>query len=172
MTLTTTAGAADADSYVSVADADTYHTARGTAAWTGEDAAKEAALRRATAWLDGTYRSRLPGERRYDRTQALEWPRLSVYDSDGNPVDSDTIPREIVHATCEAAARELASAGSLSPDVTTADAVKRERVGPMEVEYAGIPTATAKRPILTVVEDILSGLLMSVSAGTRWLGRA
>lgn len=118
MTLITTPGAADANSYASVAEADAYHTARGNSAWTGTDAAKEAALIRATEWLDGRYGEQWPGTRWRLREQSLEWPRAYAMDRDGTGIDGDTIPPEVVKATCEAALRELTAPGSLSPDVT------------------------------------------------------
>lgn len=40
------------DFYGSVADADSYHQTRGNTGWTGEDAAKQAALIRASAYIE------------------------------------------------------------------------------------------------------------------------
>lgn len=118
MALTTTPGSATANSYASLVEAAAYHTARGNATWTGTDALKEAALIRATQWLDGRYGSQWPGVRWKLREQALDWPRIEVYDRDGTVVDYDTIPVEVLNATCEAALRELTTPGILSPDVT------------------------------------------------------
>jgi hypothetical protein len=118
MALTTTPGSATADSYATIAQADAYHTARGNATWTGADPIKEAALIRATQWLDGRYGDFWPGTRWKLRLQSLDWPRVDAYDRDGATVDSDTIPPEIVNAVCEAALRELTAPNSLSPDVT------------------------------------------------------
>lgn len=118
MALITTPGALDANSYASLAQAAAYHAARGNGTWTGSDAVKEAALIRATQWIDGRYGDQWPGVRRYLRAQALDWPRADAYDRDGTYVDLETIPPEVVQATCEAALRELVTPGSLSPDVT------------------------------------------------------
>ena len=118
MTLTTTAGDIAANSYASLVQAAAYHTARGNSTWTGTDALKEAALIRATQWLDGRYGPRWPGIRWKLRLQALDWPRVYVQDRDGSLVDGITVPVEVINATCEAALRELVSPGSLSPDVT------------------------------------------------------
>ena len=41
-----------------MADADAYHTAYGNTGWTGTEAAKEIALRRATQYIDSRYRFR------------------------------------------------------------------------------------------------------------------
>ena len=118
MALTTTPGSATANSYASLVEAAAYHTARGNATWTGTDALKEAALIRATQWLDGRYGSQWPGVRRYLRAQALDWPRVDAYDRDGTYIDVETTPPEVRSAVCEAALREMVTPGSLSPDVT------------------------------------------------------
>ena len=118
MALITTPGSATADSYASLAEAAAYHTARGNSAWTGTDALKEAALIRATQWLDGRYGDQWPGTRRYLRAQALDWPRVDAYDRDSTYIDMETIPPEVRNAVAEAALRELTTPGTLSPDVT------------------------------------------------------
>jgi hypothetical protein len=118
MTLTITPGDIAADSYASLVQAAAYHTARGNSTWTGTDALKEAALTRATQWLDGRYNSRWPGTRWKLRLQALDWPRVDALDRDGTLIDADEIPVEVINATCEAALRELTTPGILSPDIT------------------------------------------------------
>lgn len=171
MTLTTDAGAANADSYVSLADADTYHTSHNAGQWTGEDTAKEAALRRATMWIDGRYRSRFPGSRSNGRSQSLEWPRKNAYDTAGDLIGGTEIPNEVVQAVCEAALRELASAGSLSPDIVEAQTVQSESVGPISTTYAAKSGVDAQRPVLTVVDDLLAPVL-SRRGGTKTLVRS
>ena len=158
MALIITAGAANSDSYADLATALAYTAARGVV-WTGADADRETALRRATAWVDATYRGRFPGHRLNGRSQALEWPRQSATDAAGEIVESTTIPTEIVNATCEAAARELATPGGLSPDVTPSQSVRMESVGPISVTYAGRSDAEAYKPVLAVVNGILSSLI-------------
>lgn len=157
-------GLATAESFVSVADADTYHSARGNSAWAdGTTAEKEEALRRASTFLSNSYP--WAGYPVNARTQLLAWPRYDVVDQDGNPVASDEVPREVVNATYEVALRELATPGSMNPDVTLADKVKREKVGPLEVEYANADvSANASRPILTIVRDMIGGLLRAGAA--------
>jgi len=172
MPLDTTIGGANADSYPSLAYALAYHAAKGNAAWaSATDANRETALRRATTWLDGTYRAHWTGYRVNGRLQALEWPRSDVVDIGDYAVDYMTIPPEILRATCEAALRELATPGSLSPDVTDAAIVVSEKVGPISVTYRGGGGTAGQRPILTVIDDILSGLL-SIRRGTATLVRA
>ena len=122
MALITTPGAVDANSYASVAQADAYHALRGNGTWAGATGLKEAALIRATQWLDGRYGHRWPGTRWKLRLQSLDWPRFDAADREGTIVEADEIPLEVINATCEAALRELATPNGLSPDVTPANA--------------------------------------------------
>jgi len=170
MTLTVTAGDASADSYLNAAGAKSYWDGIGFDYSGYSDTEIEQALRRATRWLDGRYRRMFPGERTNGRSQALEWPRSSVTDADGNDVASDEIPVEIENATAEAAKREVAGT-TLSPDVTLADTVKSERVGPISTEYAAIPSTAAQRPTVLAVEEAL-GSLFPVGGATKFVSRA
>lgn len=164
MTLVVTPGASDADSYASIAEADAYLALVG-GAWTGTNADKEMALRRATAWIDATYEGRWGGWRKNGRDQALSWPRYGVYDAEGFVVAFDAIPAEIRNATCQAAARELAKPGALAPDVVSGTIARRKKVGPLEVEYAGSGGAYEMVPTLTVVDGILARLLTNATGG-------
>ena len=164
-------GLSTAESYITVAYADTYHSDRGETSWSGTDAAKEAALRRALAYLDGRYGPRFNGLRRLGREQALMWPRVGASDSEGWIIDSDVIPEELKRAQAEAALRELEEPGSLAPDVSTAGSVTmvREKVGPLETEtqYAttgssGSSVAERTRPFIQTLDDLLSPLLRGV----------
>ena len=167
-------GLPDADSYVSVTDCEAYATARGMtfSASPADDA--EAALRRATAWVDGSFRARFPGRRRNGRGQALEWPRIGAEDQEGNAIADNEIPVEIVQATCEAAIRELAAPGALSPDVVMAQTLKSASVdGAVSVTYAGGGGVDGQRPIATVIDDILSSLIGSrAKSGAAVFGQA
>jgi len=93
---------ANANSYVSVATADSYFSARNNTAWAAYSTpVKEAALLYACQWLDARYA--WPGTISSD-TQALSWPREGVTDSDGRIIDLDAIPTALKDAQCEAAA--------------------------------------------------------------------
>lgn len=159
MTLTITPGSATADSYTDVATATAYATARGLL-FTGVTVDQEAALRRATGWIDATYRGRFPGQRENGRAQALEWPRKNAYDTDGDLIAVDSIPDEIVSATIEAAIRELAVPHSLTPDVTLAGAKVLTQVDKIAWEVVRKPsTADDYKPTLTIVDGILAALI-------------
>jgi len=144
------------DAYVSLAACDAYHTALGNTAWTGLDAAKEVAIRKATLWVDNAYRGRWKGIR-CDTTQPLAWPRWDVTDEDGLYVDSATIPTAIANATCEAALRIIAGS-DLDPDRDRGGRIKSESVGSLSVVYAdGAPSGTTYPRIDRMVSGLVAG---------------
>lgn len=147
-------GKSDAESYLSVTDVGTYHTNRGNAAWTGTDAVKEAALRKATAYLDNVYRHRWPGVRRLS-TQALDWPRGDAYYLDDySSIAIDVIPQAVKDATAELALRALSA--DLLPDLDRGNAVKSVTVGPISKVFMDGAPGSKVRPQITL---ILSRLL-------------
>ena len=166
MALVTTPGAALADSYASLIEADAYHAARANTAWSGLDTTKDAALRRATAWLDGRYKSRWPGYRLNGRTQSLDWPRANATDADGYAIEIDAIPAEIIAATCEAALREIVAPNSLSPDVTPGTAKVLTGVGALSwTPLRSNVSASDMAPTIMAVDAALSGLLQGGGSG-------
>ena len=124
-------GKATAESFISVTDASTYHTARGNTAWAAlaSDTVREQCLRKATDYIEQVYRSRWQGCR-VGETQALSWPRYDV-EVEGYAIDSNIVPTEIKNACAELALR--ASAADLNPDLT--QGVLSEQVGSIQVTY-------------------------------------
>jgi hypothetical protein len=120
----------------------------------------EAALKRASVWLDATFGTKYPGRKVGGREQERGWPREVAYDSSGTLIDSATVPLEVVRATYEAARRESVTPGSLSPDVKVGGVIKSASVsGAVSVTYADEGGVVAsQRPVVTVVGDILSTL--------------
>lgn len=90
-------GKADANSYVSRTDADTllsFHASQ--AKWAAlSDADKEAALQRATEYLDLKFR--WYGQALY-QIQALQWPRTKYFDAKGFERTAGLIPTELEKA--------------------------------------------------------------------------
>ena len=155
LTVETGSGLSDADALISLAACDAYHSAMGNASWDGADADKETAIRRATSFLCNAYS--WAGIRTHGRLQALAWPRSGCIDVEGCIISPSIIPVEVTNACAEIALRELTSPGSMSPDVVTAQAVKREKVGSIETEYTGNATsAFAQRPTLLMVGEMLA----------------
>lgn len=128
-------GLSTAESYISVADADTYHSNMGNSSWCSLTiAVKEQLLRKATNYMNQTYRMRWAGVRKND-TQSLDWPRYLVPRLDTEALyayyDSDSVPGEVKVACAELALK--ANSATLAPD--TERLTKREKVGQLEVEY-------------------------------------
>lgn len=160
-------GLAGAEAYVSVADAATYLAARGDTTWAAAATAdKEAALRRATAAIDGRYGQQFPGTRLRNRLQALEWPRADADDVENYPIAADAVPVEVKNATCEAALVELGTPGAMMPTVQRDDLLKRVKAGSVEVEYMHNAPAKAVYPL---VHAALSRVLRS--GASRYSGR-
>lgn len=164
-------GLPDAESYISVEEFKSYADAHGLPYSTSTDVQIEAGLRRGTAYIDGKYtmqnscgrwESMFSGAKAQGRAQALQWPRSGATDSDGMQIASNEVPREIKGATAEAALREIALPGSLSPDYVAARSIKREKVGPLETEFAvshASSGAGSVRPVITIVDEMLATLL-------------
>lgn len=95
------------DSYVSIAQADTYAASMGRSGWPTLEADKETALRRATQYVRVTYS-----------------PKAEYL---------DPVHKNIEAATVEAALRSVS--GELMPDVKAA-AVIEKTIGPLTTKYA------------------------------------
>lgn len=147
MALTTTG--ASADSYLSIADSDTYATDHfiGTdlTTWNGASTSdKEAALRQATQFIDSNFRDRFPGRIRSE-SQALEWPRSGALDRSGRTLND--VPDIVKNATVELAKDRLVDGTNLVPAEARGGKIKRQRVeGAVEVEYMdNAPAGTTYR---------------------------
>lgn len=158
--------------YGTLIGAGEYHAARGNAAWAAaSEPDRTAALVRASDYVDARYRVKLRsgrwvsmfrGSRAGGRAQGVEWPRTGATDYEGNAIAEDVIPAEVLNATYEAALRELASPGSLSPDFVPSSQVTKEKVGPIEVTYAdGTSTAgtSPNRPVIPMIDEIIAPLI-------------
>ena len=165
---------ADAETYISVADADTYHSNRANTAWAALSTPnKEAALRKAADYMLQVYRLRWKGSR-VTGTQALDWPRNFVVRDDfesstlnGAQIiggrqyyPSDEVPVEIQRATAELALKS--SSADLAPDIS--QRVTREKVDVLEVQYAehGVQYAQYR-----AVDNLLAPFLMDAGSTMR-----
>jgi hypothetical protein len=107
----------DAESYCTLAFANTYHANRGNTAWDALDDIddKEPALRKATEYMGQVYRLKWLGLRA-DDDQALDWPRIGVVTGDEITIDDDVVPLEVQRACAELALK--AASGALLSDLT------------------------------------------------------
>lgn len=121
------------DSYISLADAETYFGDRlHSTNWSDKtDSIKEIALKHATRMLDDLFN--WTGELT-DEDQVLDWPRTDVEDSEGRELDPDTIPVQIENATCEQALYLLGAIDPTSEPDLIKQGFSKAKLGPMEVE--------------------------------------
>lgn len=133
-------GAANANSYVTVAEADSYFgDAFGKSLWAPASSDQRSALViTASRTLDQYIE--WAGQKATEY-QAMEWPRSGVYDRFGKMYDDDVVPTTVKYATFELAYYILEN-GGLSFSNQTIDTVK---VGSIEVDFtprsvdSGIP---------------------------------
>jgi hypothetical protein len=153
-------GLANAESYISVADADIYHSNRGNADWASlTTTAKEQSLRKATDYIEQVYRLRFLGYR-HTEAQALSFPRDEVQRKDFTYLNqfsfypNDVVPVEVAYACADLGLRS--SAGDLAADIERI--VKKEKVASLEVEYDNTkPAYTKYRAIDNLLAPFLSG---------------
>lgn len=133
-----------ANSYVSVAELNTYASNRGiTIAGTEEDLLIKA--------MDVIEAYDYIGVKR-ERLQSLQWPRLQVL-VDGYYIDSNVIPTQLKNAQCEAAIAIDAGNNPLNP---VEKDVKSETVGDISVVYKDSSApATIVKTILNSVKKLL-----------------
>lgn len=144
---------AGANSFVSLAEANDFNTDRGNAGWTGTDQVKQAALVRATDYIEQKYDGKWLGEPVYPH-QSLSWPRENV-----PGVASDEIPVKLKQAVCTLALEALTT--DLNPALARGGLVKREKVDVIEVEYMDGAGGQTKRP---AIDGMLRSLLSLSSA--------
>lgn len=188
MTLIVETGSAlsTSESYVSAADCATYAAARAII-FDPTSIYSEPALRRASAYIDATYRGRFSGYPLQYGVQALEWPRIGAYiripdlgreeaflysiqayDYIGGLyyIPSNVVPRQVIVATCEAAIREINEPGCLAPDLERGNAIQRLQAGSVSVQYG------SNAPAVTTFQTIDNALLSLLMPSNMFGGRA
>lgn len=140
-TVIATVGASNANSYATVAEADSYFSdSFGRSLWSQTTQAnREAAVITASRYLD-QYMT-WTGQRATS-DQAMEWPRINTFDKTGRPYAIDIVPGPVRFATFELA-YYIVENGGLS---FASQSVDRVKVGPVDVEFTqnsvdeGIPS--------------------------------
>ena len=145
-------GVEDANSYVSVANARTYAANRGTVLSSDDDVVA-AMLIRSTDYLEAQ-ECRFQGKRT-SSLQPLAWPRTGV------ELNCDAFPPNVIPKSLIAAQVQLVMAINagfdLQPNISPADYVTREKVGPLETEYAD-PVAVGVMPTFSAADALLAPL--------------
>lgn len=158
--LVETVGSATANTYVTRAQATTYHGDRlNTAAWTSaSDAEKDQALLQSARRLsDESFLGTISSV-----TQSLPWPRYGCYDRNGVYIDGDEIPQLVKDAQCELALAYLVAedAGSDVDADTGLEGFLSTGVGPL----SATPNLTHRAGTLPVkVKRLLEPVLASAS---------
>lgn len=144
VTIVATAGSASANSFATLAEAETYMEARlNGATWTAaSDDNKNRALVEATRELSNlTYQ----GYRTTD-TQALAWPRQWVVNEDDpnqDYYDSTVVPQRVKDAAMELAFQFIKAGTTDVAALDATDGIIRKKLDVLETEYAS-PWARAK----------------------------
>lgn len=160
---------ANAEAYVSVSDFEAYHAKMGNALPTATPELKEAAIRKATMYLDGRYYNRWKGYRVTD-TQALSWPRECVVIDDVE-LPASELPVALIR-TCSELALLALSGTELFPVLERGGRLrsKTETIGPITERNQWNPSAPT-RDTYTIVEDLVRPLIRN-SGTTRELVRS
>jgi hypothetical protein len=143
-TIDATIGGTAANSYVTVAEADTYFDGRLYAtAWT-EDATEDDKIKALITATDRLDREDYYGYR-WEEDQRLKWPRSGVATDDGVEIAFDEIPRQLKDATCELA---LALLGTDLLSESGLGGFDELEVGPLKLVVRHIPTGSLTDNVL------------------------
>ena len=174
LTVETGTGSATANSYATLAQADTFHLELGgnPVAWSGATVeARNDALRQATAILDEEFGGRWRGTVT-TFTQALLWPRYQATDERGYTFLGTEIPVALVRATAEVALR-IINGDDLRPDIAAGDGsigASTITVGPISISDDSLGAASVAIVMPEVMQK-LRGLLKAGSGAMRPLTR-
>lgn len=157
MAIIATPGAINADSYVTVEEANGYFFGSKKAAWDAiQTSDKEARLKEATRLLDQFFD--WSGSINKDSQQSLRWPREGAYDQDKRLIPDDVVPTAVKQGAFEWALH-LQQNGTF--DVTTND-LDVLRVGPIRLEFKdGAKGDSFPKFVIDIVSSV--GSLKSVS---------
>ena len=139
-----TPGAATANTYADVTEADAFNAGRpfGTSWAALTTAQKEGALQYTALLLDSLFV--WTGEATNDVTfpdQVMCWPRVGMYDRNGKPIDPSVIPLELKYAQCEYA-RQSASSDLAANNDAMVQGIKSVKAGSVSVDFKDFDPAT------------------------------
>ena len=131
-TIVATLKSATANSYVTLAEADTYfETVPDSTTWDNKtDDQKKRALISATRWIDSL---NFYGDR-CDEDQALKWPRNN-YEVDDVELACTAIPKNIKYAEYELARALANETDAITGNKGTDGTYEEVKIGDMEVKY-------------------------------------
>ena len=153
-----------ANSYVSLDYADEYMRNTGRTSWASKtEDERKSYLINATRYIDRTYSTiGWKGQKKYHRRQALCFPRVELFDKDGDEVLG--IPDELKQAVCEAGfiATTVASLFDVKDSSGT---IKKQKVDVLEVEYYSEADSASGKYIsrFTILDSLLAGFYKTKS---------
>ena len=157
-----------ANSYVSLEYADEYMRNTGRSSWASKsENERKSYLINATAYIDRTY-SKIgwKGIKKFHRKQALCFPRVELFDKDGDEVLG--IPEELKKAVCEAGF--IATTTSLFTTKDASGTIKKQKVDVLEVEYYSESDSSGGYiSRFTVLDYLLSDFYKTKDSGRRVL---
>lgn len=155
-------GKADANAYIDTTFADTYFSDRGVTAWTGSSTVKQQAVIKATDYIDTVFGGRFIGNKKLPDTQALEFPR---FDPDYADNVATPLPLVLQKACAEYALRALTASLFQDPTVdASGQVVIREKIGPLETEYANLGATPLLIKPYPAADKLLTSLLRPAGA--------
>lgn len=164
LTINSIAKDPSANSYISLADAN-YHFStkfKSSAKWDAlSNDQKSQLLIEATRILDvfvySGYKS--------SQSQALSWPRMSLISSDGYPINSQTIPKQIQAAQCEMADWILTEEDRMLSDVDIQQ-IDQFKAGPLDIKVK-VNAITVPDIVKQLINSIGPGILVTTDITPR-----
>jgi len=152
-------GSETANSYCTLAEANTYHDFHvAESVWIAAAGAQNnvqvRALVMATRLLDEQYEW---SGQKATQAQALRWPRSGVNDRDGYPIPPDVIPRDLKRATAELA-RYLLAGDRFEAIDQAQSGIEEVAAGSVKVKFT-----TATQPV--VIPSSVGAMLAPYAAG-------
>ncbi|MGU3575645.1 DnaT-like ssDNA-binding protein [Brucellaceae bacterium C25G] len=130
-----------------------------------DDAPSPAVLRqRGSQYIDAVYGDRFIGRvASFDQERA--WPRIGA-SLRGTAIPTEVVPQAVIYASFIAAYEDATNPGSLSVVGSVSGAVTREKVGELEVQYAGPQSdgALSLTPLISTVDGMLAPYLRDLNA--------
>ena len=145
------------NAYCDVAYANAYFAFRfGAEAWADfEDTKKEALIVSATNELDNF----IYGGSKTTTSQPLQWPRKSLYDLNGDPIASDSVPTKVKNATLEWSYWMWTEEDRYLSEADTYQ-IDKVKVGPLDITAKkGAPTIPPK--VVSILNSVGQGVLLS-----------
>lgn len=161
---------AGANTYVSLADADAYHTTYGNLDWTGvvDDELRKASLVMATQSVELLFGDRYMSELIYGSTQSFLFPRYMFYDLNGRTINSNQIPLALKNAVCEIALLHI-TGNDIFPQPSSLSMVKSKKikVGDVDTSIDYFKSIESERfPGFYKIEKILAPILRPTVSGS------